>query len=99
MAGSAGRGTVLLTGFETDTCIAQSAVELRDAGYRVIVPGDATYSAREDEHQRGIARMSAAGVEIHSSKSVTFEWLEDVETAKDVVPRARVDFKALPWRQ
>lgn len=89
---------MVLTAFETDTCVAQSAVGLLDAGYRVVVPADATYSARAEEHHRGIARMSAAAVEIHSSKSVTFEWLEDVDTAMEIGGRARTDFEVLPWR-
>src|SRR5689334_6373611 len=54
---AAERGSVVVTGFETDVCVAQSAVGLKDAGYRVIVPADATYSARENDHRSGIARM------------------------------------------
>jgi hypothetical protein len=92
------RPTVVLTGFETDVCVAQSAVGLIDAGYRVIVPADATYSAREDDHRHGIARMRDGGAEIHSSKSVTFDWLEDIDTANEIIHRARADFEALPLR-
>jgi len=92
------RRIVVLTGFETDVCVAQSAVALIDAGYRVVVPADATYTAREDDHRRGIARMSAAGVEIHSSKSVTYEWLEDVDTAAAILERASTEFDVLPYR-
>jgi nicotinamidase-related amidase len=92
------RRIVVLTGFETDVCVAQSAVALIDAGYRVVVPADATYTAREVDHHRGIARMSAAGVEIHSSKSVTYEWLEDVDTAAAILERASAEFDVLPYR-
>jgi nicotinamidase-related amidase len=81
-----------------DVCVAQSAVALIDAGYRVVVPADATYTAREDDHRRGLARMSAAGVEIHLSKSVTYEWLEDVDTAAAILERASTEFDVLPYR-
>jgi nicotinamidase-related amidase len=93
-----GRRTVVLTGFETDTCVAQSGVVLRDLGYRVIVPRDATYSSGDTEHERGLERLLGAGAETNSCKGVTFEWLEHVGTALDVFPRARRDFDVLPWR-
>jgi nicotinamidase-related amidase len=93
-----GRRTVVLTGFETDVCVAQSAVTLADAGHRAIVPADAVYTSREDDHRHGIDRMRAGGVEIHSSKSVTFDWLEDVDTADAIIGRASADFDVLPLR-
>ena len=82
------RRTVVLTGFETDVCVAQSAVGLVDAGHRVVVVADAAYTSREPDHRHGLARMRDAGVEIHSSKGVAFEWLEDVETADAILRRA-----------
>src|SRR4051812_44044856 len=93
-----GRGTLVVTGFETDTCLAQSGVVLRDLGYRVVVPRDATYSTNDVEHERGLDRRRVAGAEIHSCKGVTFEWLEHVPVAMDVFPRARQDFDVLPGR-
>ena len=93
-----GRQTVVLTGFETDVCVAQSAITLADAGYRVVVPADAAYSQREGDHRAGLARMEAAGVEIHSAKSVSFDWLEDVDTADAVLARAGAGFAVSPLR-
>ena len=55
-----GRRTVVLTGFETDVCVAQSAVMLADDGYRVVVPVDAAYTQRAADHGHGLARMEAA---------------------------------------
>jgi hypothetical protein len=91
-------GTLVVIGFETDTCVAQSGVVLRDLGYRVVFPRDATYSTNDVEHERGLDRLRDAGAEIHSCKGVTFEWLEHVPVAMDVFPRARQDFDVLPWR-
>jgi nicotinamidase-related amidase len=92
------RATVVLVGFETDVCVAQSAVTLRDAGWRVVVPEDAVYSARDDQHREGLARMRDADIELHSVKSVTFEWFEDVDTAAEMHDRLRADFATVPWR-
>ena len=45
-----------------------------------------------------VAALEAAGVELHSAKSVTFDWLEDVETADALLPRALAGFDADPLR-
>jgi nicotinamidase-related amidase len=92
-----GRRAVVLAGFETDVCVAQSAVGLHDAGHRVVVAGDATYSAGERAVEQGLARMAAAGVEIHATRSLTYEWLETVDAATEIVRRARTAFGGLPW--
>src|SRR3954466_7626191 len=42
-----GRRTAVLTGFETDICVAHSAVGLQQAGYRTVVVEDATFSPGE----------------------------------------------------
>ena len=42
-----GRKTAVLVGFETDVCVAQSAIGLRERGMRVVVPDDAVYSPGE----------------------------------------------------
>lgn len=52
-----GRGTAVLVGFETDVCIAQSAVGLVDQGLRSVVVEDATFSPGE-MHARGMTRAS-----------------------------------------
>lgn len=41
---ASGRKTVVLIGYETDVCISQSAMGLKDLGYRVVVVTDATGS-------------------------------------------------------
>jgi nicotinamidase-related amidase len=93
-----GRRTVVLTGFETDVCVAQSAIGLCDRGLRVVVPEDAVYSTGEPEHRRGIARMRGAGVEIVSCKGLIFEWLEVVEFALETIRRAADAFGPPPLR-
>jgi nicotinamidase-related amidase len=53
------RNTTVLVGFDTDACNAQSAIGLRELGFRAVVIEGATYSSHDLQHQRGLARMSA----------------------------------------
>jgi nicotinamidase-related amidase len=94
----AGRHSLVLTGFETDTCVDQSARELLDLGYRVVAVQDACFSTGPTEHARGIARMRDAGVEINDVKSVTFEWCRAVERANALDGEARERFGEPPIR-
>ena len=71
---------VVLVGLETDVCIAHSAIELLDAGYRVCVIEDATGSPWP-HHQAGLRRMEQAGVTITNTKGIYYEWIRDVPSA------------------
>jgi len=77
---STGRRTAILAGAETDVCVAQSAIGLRDRGFRVAVVSDATFSPGA-MHGHGLDRMRGAGVEIQHAKGVYYEWLRTVEVA------------------
>jgi len=85
-----GRGTVVLVGCETDVCVAQSAIGLRESGFTVVVVEDATFSPGE-MHERGLARIAGAGIARNHAKGVTYEWLRTVEEAHAVL-----DSGALP---
>lgn len=75
-----GRKTAVLIGYETDVCVAHSALGLLDLGYRVVVVADATGSPG-DAHQIGIERIRHAGGVILSAKSLYYEWVRTVERA------------------
>jgi nicotinamidase-related amidase len=92
------RRTLVLVGFETDTCVAQSAIELHDLGFRVVVAEDAMYSTGALEHQRGLKRMLRAGVEISDCKGVAFEWLRLVDEAIEVVRASAATYGPAPLR-
>jgi len=79
-----GRSTAVITGFETDVCVAQSAIELLDLGFRAVVVEDAAYTTSDREHELGMARMTAAGVERNHVKGLVFEWLRDVDYAIEI---------------
>ena len=76
-----GRRTAVLTGFETDVCVAQSALGLLELGYRVAVVVDATGSPGE-MHEHGLRRMRDAGVAAIHAKGVYYEWVRTLEAAR-----------------
>jgi nicotinamidase-related amidase len=73
------RGIAVLMGFETDVCVSQSAIGLKDLGFRVVVVKDASYSQTSSQHKHGLERMIHAGVELAHCKGVAFEWMRTVE--------------------
>jgi nicotinamidase-related amidase len=79
-----GRSTAVLVGAETDVCVAQSAIGLRDEGFNCVVVEDATYSPGE-MHERGLRRLEGAGIGRNHTKGVTYEWLRSVEDAHGVL--------------
>jgi nicotinamidase-related amidase len=83
-----GRRDFVLAGLETDVCVAQSALGLLDAGYRVAVVEDASASP-PPHHDHGIRRMAAAGVIVTSLKGVYYEWVRDLAT--DAKVRAQLN--------
>jgi len=74
------RKDLVLVGQETDVCVAQSAVDLVNAGYRVWVADDATASPGH-HHEAGLCRMRDAGVVVSGIKGIYYEWLRDVPNA------------------
>ena len=92
-----GRNTLVLVGYETDVCVAQSAIELHDLGFRVVAPADLSYSASADEHRRGLERMLHAGIEPNSFKGLVFEWLRTVARADEFWSRAEDAFGIAPF--
>ena len=90
---STGRSTAVLVGAETDVCVAQSAIGLRESGFACVVVDDATFSPGE-MHERGLARIAAGGVARNHAKGVTYEWLRTVDDAH----AAFADLPAPPFR-
>lgn len=72
-----GRQQVLLTGMETHVCILQTAIDLLNRGYRVIVVSEAVCSRHRESYETALQRMRQAGAVIANSESVVFEWLRD----------------------
>jgi nicotinamidase-related amidase len=84
-----GRSTAVLVGFETDVCVAQSAIGLKERGMRVIVVEDAVFSPGE-MHERGLARMLAEGVELNHCKGLAYEWTRTLDGSRSVLQSPEV---------
>ena len=76
------RKTAVLIGYETDVCVAHSALGLMDLGYRVAVVADAT-GYPDTAHQIGLERIRHAGGIILSAKSLYYEWVRTVAKAME----------------
>ena len=77
------RDCFVLAGLETDVCVAQSALGLRAAGYRVAVVADACGSPPPN-HEHGLRRLGNSGIVVTTVKGVFYEWARDVETASRI---------------
>jgi nicotinamidase-related amidase len=81
-----GRDQFVLTGLETDVCVAHSALGLQEAGYRVAVVLDAC-STPPPHHDIAIARLRDAGVTVTNVKSIYYDWVRDLATLATVKPK------------
>ncbi|MHA1969659.1 MAG: isochorismatase family protein [Candidatus Hodarchaeales archaeon] len=68
------RKTVIMCGLETDVCVMQTAIDLLDNGFRVVVLTDITYSRNMTEHKIGLKRMEYNGAIFSILKS----WQEEI---------------------
>jgi nicotinamidase-related amidase len=67
---------VTVVGIEAHVCVAQTALELLDLGFRVQVPADAVTSRRKIDWEFGLRRLEGAGVVVSTTESALFEWTE-----------------------
>ena len=72
---SLGRRQVVLAGMEAHVCVLQTALGLRELGFKVAVAADAVGSRLPERRLLGLERMRANGIEIVDSEMVVFEWL------------------------
>lgn len=78
-----GRDSFVLTGMETDVCVAHSALGLRAMGHRVAVIDDACASPPPN-HDHGLRRLRDAGIVVTSTKGIYYEWVRDLATHRRV---------------
>jgi nicotinamidase-related amidase len=76
-----GRRTAILTGLETDVCVAHSAIGLLGLGYQVAVVADAVGSPGK-AHANGLMRMQSAGVLLTHVRTLYYEWVRTVKGAE-----------------
>ena len=90
------RPVAVLTGFETDVCVAQSALGLLHLGLRAVVVQDACFSTDAGAHRFGLERLVGTGVERNNVKGVAFEWMATVEEGRTVRAQDRERFGPPP---
>jgi len=81
-AAAAARGAVegiVLCGFETHVCVAQTALDLLGDGFAVFLVVDALASRRPIDHEVGLRRLEGAGAVPVTSEAVVFEWARSAE--------------------
>lgn len=68
-----GRNTVILFGIESHVCVLQSALDLLEAGYRVVVVEDCVGSRKATDRASALARLRSAGALPSSYESLLLE--------------------------
>jgi nicotinamidase-related amidase len=77
---------VTVAGIEAHVCVAQTALELLDMGFRVQVPADAVTARRRIDWEFALRRLEHAGAVVTTTEAVLFEWSETSD---------RPEFKAI----
>jgi nicotinamidase-related amidase len=72
-----GRSEVVLAGCEAHVCVLQTAIDLSESGYRVLVVADASSSRDPEDKAAALDRLRALRIEVVTSEMVLFEWLRD----------------------
>ncbi|MGP0064044.1 MAG: hydrolase [Isosphaeraceae bacterium] len=73
---------VTVAGIEAHVCVAQTALELLDLGFRVQVPADAVASRHKTDWEFALRRLERAGAVVSTTESALFEWTESSERAE-----------------
>lgn len=75
-----GRKQAVLMGIETHVCVLQTALEMNAAGVQVYIVVDAVSSRHSIDHQSGLSRMRAEGIQLVTAEMVFFEWIRKAGT-------------------
>jgi nicotinamidase-related amidase len=69
------RPWVALTGIETHVCVSQTAFDLLEQGFRVVIPADGVTSRFDIDHRMALERLRTAGAVVTTVEAITFEWV------------------------
>jgi nicotinamidase-related amidase len=83
-----GRATPVITGTEAHVCVMQTALGLKQAGFRPALVTDAVGSRHVHDRETALGRMRDAGITLVTTEMVIFEWLArgDHEAFRDLLP-------------
>ncbi len=88
---STGRKTAVLCGIEAHVCVMQTAMDLLDAQYRVVVACDAVCSRRSGDMAASLDAMARLGVLVYPTETIAFMLMEKAGT--DLFKELSVLFK------
>jgi len=77
---STGRKTAVVAGIEAHVCVFQTALDLMEAGYRVVVACDAVCSRRPEDMNAALDAMARLGVLVYPSETIAFMLIEKAGT-------------------
>ena len=75
-----GRPQGIIAGIEAHVCVAQTAIDLAQAGFGVFVVADAVSSRAEASVSLALARMGQSGIEVINTEMAVFELLAKAGT-------------------
>ncbi|MBS1723983.1 MAG: isochorismatase family protein [Armatimonadetes bacterium] len=73
------RTQFVLVGIETHICVCQTAHDLMDEDFDVLVCEDATSARSELMHRNGLKRCADEGAAVSHTESVVYEWMRTSE--------------------
>lgn len=76
------RPNIVLVGMETHVCVAQTALDLIEAGLHVFLPVDALAARVAIDHDTAIRRLEQAGAVPTTVEAIAFEWTRDAAHPK-----------------
>jgi nicotinamidase-related amidase len=76
------RRNVIVMGIESHVCVYQTAIDLMENGYNVLVVADAVSSRTKENSAIGIEAMKRVGVHITSAEMILFELLRSAGDTK-----------------
>jgi nicotinamidase-related amidase len=68
-----------VAGIEAHVCVAQTALELLDLGFRIQIPADAVASRHAIDREFTLRRLEIAGAVVSTTEAILFEWLETAD--------------------
>ena len=74
---ASGKKQVILAGIEAHICVYQTAIELMESGYEVVLAADAVSSRAAENKDLALQALRAAGASILPTESILFALLRD----------------------
>jgi nicotinamidase-related amidase len=77
---STGKKVAVIIGIETHVCVMQTALDLFNDGYRVVIASDAVCSRRAHDRVTSLDAMARLGMLIYPTETIAFMFMEKAGT-------------------